>query len=164
MEKYFIVKNGTKLYNDYITNSEVKEKINNAFNEFSETNGITSDSYYQDATRLRIELNCNDMKKFGSQIKVNTNGDFKKTSELNKKWVAMCKDKNINSPRRIMIMDYIKCHSYKTSSRLFKLGDTLYGSLDNKTDEEFTLSDDYIELKASEFYKAIEDEKEKEMK
>ena len=164
MEKYFIVKKDTKLYNVYSEYSAMTKKFNDVFNYFSEQQGITSSQYYQCATRLKVILNKEDMVKLGKYLVSGSDCDFKKTSPICKQWIALCKNMEVFTPRKPMMMDWIDCSSYKASSRIFMIGDVLYGSLDNKCSREFTLSDDYIELKASEFSKAIEDEKEKESK
>ena len=54
-------------------------------------------------------------------------------------------------------MFYISTGSLRTSSRLFHIGEILYGTFDNKSDSDYKLGEYFEEMKASEFYKIIED-------
>ena len=52
-------------------------------------------------------------------------------------------------------------NSDTTGSRLFHIGEKIYGSIDNKCDADIELTDEFVEMKASEFWKIIEDSESK---
>jgi len=60
-----------------------------------------------------------------------------------------------------MLMLYFNVYG-STSSRLFAIGDKVYCSF--KSEYNFTNPEGFIELKASEFFKIVEDENERRKK
>lgn len=97
MERYFIIKD-KELIDLYKKFKTMSEKIKLAFCEFREKHDIETKSYYQSATSLHIIATEKDMQKFSSQIKKNTDGLFKKNSNLAKEWISLCKEKEIETP------------------------------------------------------------------
>lgn len=156
MESYFIVKNET-LIEKVKEYESMRKKINNAFIEFAKEYEIETNEYYMLSDVLKIVPTAKDRMRFKEQLK--TDGKtFKKYSSMNKVWTDICKEKNIKQPYKPTweLAELIDNGIYRFKSRLFSLGETVYGSFEadicfNLPQEHFT------ELKASEFYKTIED-------
>ena len=158
MERFFIVKN-EGLIKQLKEFESMREKVDNAFKEFSKEIGIETSKYYQYTDRLIIVPTEKDFTTFSSFLKADRE-TFKKNSAISKMWVKICKEKGLKTPIKPtwelqgLIGDYI----YRFRSRLFSLGDKVYGSFE--ADVNFSLPNEhFIELKASEFYKIIEMQK-----
>jgi hypothetical protein len=160
MERFFIVKNEELIsqVNEY---EHMRELVNTAFKEFSDFHGIKATHYYQYTDCLKICATEEDLEKFGSQIRMD-HTTFKKNSELSKAWVELCKKMELNTPRkptwelRNLIRLTCKCRT-----RLFSLDGVVYGSYE--CDYDFELPEEHFrELKASEFWKIMEDSAESE--
>lgn len=155
MEKYFIVKNANlqRLVREW---EDMSAKIDIAFREFTAENGLEAKKYYPYTDCLMLIPTENDMHRFGNQIKTDRR-TFKKNSELGKKWVELCRKRQLRYMQKPIfeLQDLVINTSCKFKTRLFSIGDTVYGSF--STDREFELSEkDFKELKASEFYKITE--------
>lgn len=159
MEKYFEVKKDSDFYKKYFAFVDSSAKLNELFREFSADNGIETKTYYQTTERLAIEPTERDKFRFRGLFKQNSNTDFKKTSKISKKWVTLCKERGVTTPRKPNLLWDSDCNigSYNIGSRLFHIGEKLYGSINNKCEANIELTDDFIEMKASEFYKIIEE-------
>ena len=156
MKRYFIVKNEEliKLEKEF---ESMGNKINEAFKEFVKEHGIETKEYYQCTDRLMISPTENDVHKFKNQLKVDGQ-TFKKNSIINKAWVETCKAKELKTPRKAgwELADLIGKHIYRFRSSLFCLNDKVYGTFE--TDRDFQLPEEHFtELKASEFYKIVEE-------
>lgn len=85
-------------------------------------------------------------------------GEFKKNTAISKMWVELVKDiAHFDKPKLVY---YMRMNCYRWKERLFHIGDKLYGSIES--DGEVSVPDFAVEMKASEFYKVIEDAEEKE--
>lgn len=156
MERFFIVKN-EDLIKQVKEFESMRIKINDAFKEFSEKHDIETNRYYQRTDLLRISPTENDIEKFRNQLKVD-NETFKVKSAMNKEWVELCKANGLTTPERPSweLMRLVGTSLWRFRSRLFSLNDKVYGSLE--IDGSFELpKEDFVELKASEFYKIIEE-------
>lgn len=156
MESYFIVKN-EKLIAMVKEYESMREKINNAFIEFAKEYEIETEKYYMTSDVLRMVPTAKDRTRFNEQLKADGE-TFKKYSSMNKIWIGICNEKNIKTPYKPIyeLASLINHNIYRFKSRLFSIGDTVYGSFN--ADVCFNLTpDDFTELKASEFYKIIED-------
>lgn len=156
MERFFIVKNEDliKQVKDF---ESMRIKLKDTFGKFKKKHGIETSRFYQCATLLRIIPTENDIEKFRSQLKAD-NETFKVKSVMNKEWVEFCKANGVTTPDNpsweLMLLVGISLAKFKW--RLFTLNDKVYGSLE--MDDSFELpKEDFEELKASEFYKIIED-------
>lgn len=156
MERFFIVKN-EGLIKQVKEFESMRIKINDAFKEFSEKHDIETNRYYQHTDLLRISPTENDIEKFRNQLKVD-NETFKVKSAMNKEWVELCKANGLTTPEKPSweLMRLVGTGLWRFSSRLFSLNDKVYGSLEMDTPFELPEAD-FIELKASEFYKIIEE-------
>lgn len=156
MERYFIVTNEPLI--EQLKEYEImRKKVEEAFKAFKKEVGIETVAYYQSTDVLKIVPTENDLDKFSSMMKVDR-VTFKKNSALNKEWVKICKEKELKTPRKPVweLESLIDSNTYRFRSRLFSLGDKVYGSFES--DGDFTLpTEHFIELKASEFYKIVEE-------
>ena len=158
MESYFIVKNET-LIEKVKEYESMRKKIDETFMEFSKEFGIETKEYYATPNVLKIVPTAKDRIRFNEQLKVDGE-TFKKYSTMNKAWISICKEKSIKLLHKPTweLARLIDSGIYRFRSRLFNLGDAVYGSFE--ADICFNLpQEDFTELKASEFYKAIEDYK-----
>ena len=156
MKRYFILKN-EKLIEQQKEYENMKKKINDVFMEFVKEHGIETSKYYQFTSQLRIVPTENDIQKFRNQLKVD-NETFKKNSAINKEWMELCKANGLETPRQPLweLSDLIPGCIYRFRSSLFSLNDEVYGTFEQ--DQDFNLPEkDFKELKASEFYKIIEE-------
>lgn len=162
MEKYFEVKKDSDFYKKYFDYIDMSDKVNKLFEQFAKDNDIETEEYYQNTERLSIIPTQADRIKFKGMFVQNSDTDFKKTAPICKSWVNLCKENNLTSPRKPKLLWDSSCKlgSYSTSSRLFHIGEKVYGSIDNRCDTDIELTDEFIEMKASEFWKIIEDEEE----
>lgn len=156
MERYFIVTD--ELLIEQLKEYEImRKKVDETFKAFKEEVGIETCQYYQHTDRLAIVPTAQDSVKFSQMLKVD-GVTFKKNSSLSKMWVKICKEKELKTPRKPVweLESLIDGNVYRFRSRLFSFKDKVYGSFES--DEDFTLpSEHFIELKASEFYKIVED-------
>ena len=156
MKRYFIVKNEEliRLTKEY---ESMRKKVNDAFTEFAKDNGIETKEYYQFVDKLMIVPTEKDYTTFKDMLKAD-GITFRKNSSVSKKWVVLCKEKELQKPDKPVweLQNLIGWNIWRFRSNLFQLDDKVYGTFE--TDEDFSLPDEhFIELKGSEFYKIIED-------
>lgn len=163
MEKYFEVKRDSDFYKKYFDFLDMSDKVNELFKQFVKENNIETKQYYQNTERLSIIPTEKDKIAFKGMFVQNSNTAFKKTTPICKSWVSLCKEHGLKTPRKPNLLWDSSCKlgSYSVGSRLFHIGEKLYGSIDNKCDANIKLTDDFVEMKASEFYKIIEESEEK---
>lgn len=156
MEKYFMVTNEPLI--EQLKEYEImRKKVDEAFKEFREEVGIETSMYYQSTDVLKLVPTEKDLDNFSSMMKVDRE-TFKKNSALNKEWVKICKEKELKTPRKPVweLHHLIGGHIYRFRSRLFSFNNKVYGSFES--DGDFTIpTEHFIELKASEFYKIVEE-------
>ena len=159
MEKYFEVKKDSDFYKKYFDFIDMSSKVNELFKQFAKDNGIETSEYYQNTERLVIVPTQGDRIKFKGMFVQNSYTDFKKTAPICKSWVNLCKENGLKTPRKPSLTWDTLCNlgSYSTSSRLFNIGEKVYGSIDNKCNADIKLTDEFVEMKASEFWKIVED-------
>ncbi len=156
MIRYFIVKNEEliELVKEF---DGMRKKINDAFKEFAKDNGIEANKYVQSVDKLMIIPTDKDYTTFKDMLRTDRM-TFKKNSDMSKKWVELCKKKGLRTPVKPVweLHGLIAWNIWKFRSNLFQLDDKVYGTFE--TDEDFSLPDEhFIELKASEFFKIIEE-------
>lgn len=152
MEKYFEIKPDSSLYADYFAYMKDNEKVWKAVNEVREKFGIESDGFYHVKDAFWISPTENDVEKFRSMTKKNRPGEFKKNSDPSKMWVGLVKDiKHFEKPK---LFYYFQLY-LRWKERLFSVGEKLYCSIDSEF--EFPIPEFAIEMKASEFYRIVEE-------
>lgn len=154
MEKYYIVTPSSSIHKRYLDYKDLSKKVNTAFVEFAKEQGFETHEYYQLVNDLYICPTEGDVNKFGKYFKKDTPGLFKKNSPLAKAWVNKCQVLGLKSPHKPNLAFEFSVFG-RTSSRLFMIDDVLYASL--RADCDFKSLDGLAEIKASEFFKIIED-------
>lgn len=159
MEKFFEVNRYSDFYKKYFDFLDMSDKVNELFKQFAEENNIETTQYYQNTERLSIIPTEKDKITFKGMFVSNSDTDFKKTAPICKRWIDWCKEHGLKTPRKPNLLWDSSCKlgSFSISSRLFHIEKKLYGSVDNKCNANIELSDGFIEMKASEFYKIIEE-------
>ena len=156
MEKFFTIKKDSVFYEAYVQYEKDVKANAEAFKKFSEEHGIEATLYVPSNSFVMIIPTKNDLKKFEGMFITKEFGDglrkFKKNCKITKDWVEVAK--TIPKPKKPDYFSYGMRFNGRFSSRCFMIGDVLYGSAESKTVE---LLDFMEEIKASEFYKAIED-------
>lgn len=159
MEKFFIIGKDSQLYNlyfEYIKDLETNRKI---YDDFCKQYGIEAGSYIPGKDYLVIIPSEKDkdrfMNDFTQEYWDGGGRQFKKRSQIGKAWTGVMSD--IKAPRKPGYF-YIINLVGRYSERIFHIGDILYGSL--KAECTYQLHECMKEIKASEFYKIIEDHNE----
>ena len=153
MKKYFIIKDPTieAQYDEAISNEEIMRQ---AFVQMKEEYGISTKEFYLSRERFYIVYDHVDREKFRDQM--TQGGEFKKASAMNKRWLELLKEKGITKvakPHLALIIDH---DLGRCGSTMFKIDEVLYGSFE--TNGNFIdLPEGWVELKASEYYKILED-------
>lgn len=159
-DKYFRIKKDCPLYEDYFAHESDKKKIASAFTEVREKYGIETHGFYPSKEYFRIVPTSNDNKEFSDYLKKTNYGEFKKNSEISKAWIDLAKDiEHMEKPRLIF---YFNLLGYHWKERLFDIDGVLYCSIES--DREVSTPDFAEEMKASEFYKIVEDCEERNKK
>lgn len=154
MEKYFIVTPDSLIYKGYLDYKAMSERVNIAFKEFAKEQGFETHEYYQSAKYLQICPTERDTEKFGKYFKKDTPGLFKKNSLIAKAWIDKCQVLELESPYKPNLGFELGIYG-RSRSRLFMIKDILYASL--MADCSFDNPKGFEEIKASEFFKIIEE-------
>lgn len=157
MSKYFVVNEDSGLYADYFAWKNDRSKISDAFKKVCDKFGIETTEFYLDKNRLHINPTESDLSKFENIMKKGSCGEFKKNSEPSKMWIGLTKD--IEHFRKPQLLFYFRSLGPRWRERLFDIDGKLYGSIESNQD--VNMPDFVTEIKASEFYKIIEDYEER---
>ena len=156
MEKYMVIHNDCPLYKDYFAWKNDEPKVVELFKKIKELYGIESNEVYISRNFFKIVPTQNDMEKFSSMMKKTSYGEFKKNSEASKYWMNGIKSiENIEKPRLYYYFDLL---GNKWSEMIFDVEGKLYCSI--KSDGDVITPYFSTEIKASEFYKIIEESEE----
>lgn len=156
MEKYFEISKNHEVYNGYFEWLEFKNKINKAFKDYASKREIEASEFLPRQDTVGIVPTKADNEKFEKFLK-QPDGRirfFKKNTAYAKEWVQMLRNEGIKISHKPRIAWYFNW--YKSRTRLFNIESKLYGSYECEQDE-FKLPDGFIEMKASKFFKIIED-------
>lgn len=159
MLRCFIVPNGTKLYDDFTRYEESAKQIHHAIHDWCIVNGIETDQYSAGSEIISIKETQEHREKFGMQIKKQAlDGmiSFKKNSPLYKSWVNICKKNEVLFAPKPFMPNYFSGHG-RMNFKIFRCEDIIY--CDFKAESEFEPYEKYTEIKASEYYKVIEESK-----
>lgn len=157
MEKYYIVTPDSSVHKEYISYKERSEKVNSAFVEFAEEQGFETHEYYQSVQYLHICPTDRDTEKFGKYFKKDSQGLFKKNAPPAKAWVSKCQSLELESPSKPHLGFEFRIYG-RSRSRLFMLNGAMYASFG--ADCDFKDPVGFKEIKASEFFKVIEEHEE----
>ena len=154
MEKFYTVTKESPVYEQYYNAEKFKFTIGRLFTDFAQKHGIVTTRFRPNCERLMIDPTTEDWDKFGDQMRTKPEGSFKLKSPLNIEWVKLCKDNGLHtvtSPFLPMVF-----HTYgKSWFRLFDVGGILYCTFESQSKFETPIG--FVEMKASDFYKIMED-------
>ncbi|BCK01637.1 hypothetical protein [Anaerocolumna chitinilytica] len=156
MEKFFTIKKESELYKDYFQYLDDYKRNAEIFNEFADKHNIEASRFIPYKKYLLIVPTERDKDKFREDF-TQEYGDgglrqFKVRSEVGKAWTATMSD--IRPAHKPTYFGLVHVYGHFTE-RLFNIGDVLYGSI--SANGSFELHSCMEEIKASEFYKIIED-------
>lgn len=156
MEKFYIVNEGSSLYDEYWAWRNSLEPNKKIVDGFFKEFGIEADLYCSSPTVLGIVPTDNDRAKFSKQLCTKESSEglrfFKKNSAINKELVKRAVElKNIHKPSPAWLNKYMG----RSSSRLFDHNGIVYCSI--SANQIGVPSDVFTEIKGSEFYKIMEE-------
>jgi len=157
MEKYFEIQKDSPFYQTYFSWIEDRKRINRAFGIIREDFGIETKEYYPRKDTLQIVPTQQDKLNFKDQLMKSDYGAFKKNSEVSKAWRDRMTD--VNLIHKPMVGYHVSVYG-RWSEQLFHIDDTLYGKIE--TNSEISLPDFCIPMKASEYYRIMEEAEERE--
>lgn len=160
MEKFYIVTEESSLNKAYWEYKNNVKEVNEYVKRFMEQEGIKANEYYASTERLYIVPTEDDLRAFNCKLnKALENGlrQFKLNSPIAKRWVTFVNDNNIKMLYKPFVGTYFNAYG-RSKSRLFNIGDTVYCTYET----EFNINNPkgFKEIKASEFYYAVENSKE----
>lgn len=158
MNKYFEVKPGSALYEDYFAYLGNRKEVMAAFDKVCEEFGIETKSFYLTNRTFRIVPTDADREKFSGMMKKTSDGEFKKMSAPYKMWISLTKD--IAPFTKPQLFYYMKDLIGRWRERLFDFDGKLYCSIESESEEEMETPEWADEMKASEFYKILEESEE----
>ena len=158
MEKYFVVTKKSPLRDDYLKYKENRTVVRQHVKDFMEEQGIETSQYYESVDVLYIVPTEKDNDNFGKMLAKDIgNGlrPFKKNSIMAKAWVNSLKEKGVDILHNPHPGFYFNELHGRFRYRLFAINDVVYCSMD--MDHDFETPEGMEEIKASEFFKIIED-------
>ena len=159
-EKYFIVNNKSDLYKEYMGYKKNLKQMREIAIKFLEEHDIEANEYSYNSLVFYIIPTEKDKEKFKTVLgKTVENGTkpFKKNSKIGKAWINTLKENNIEPLHKPIVGWFFKNHVGKMRSRLFDINEIVYCSY--KVEGDINTPEGFTEIKASEFWKIIEDNK-----
>ena len=157
MERYFIVTEQSKLRKDWFAYKENREKVIELYKQYTVQAEIESREYYVSDDEIYIIPTEKDSTKFLPFLCNPINDGlckFKASSKIAKGWIKALKDADLKVQQKPMVILYFKSFGGKYRSRVFDHNDVVYCSIDPYEGES---PEGFIEIKASEFFKIVEE-------
>lgn len=158
MEKFFIVKEGSRLHTDFWEWRRSVTENNEIVKKFFAEHGIEAAQYYINTTVLGIVPTDKDKEVFEKQLTKNHQNEqglrlFRKNSVIGKAWLSQAAGmKILHKP----FPTWYNAHLIgRSSSRLFDHKGVLYCSI--SADNVKMQEDTFEEIKGSEFFRIIEE-------
>lgn len=161
MEQYFEITKESKHYQEYYDYDAARSRFADAIRKFNEENGINTDGYIIYDGYYWVDATAETVTKFKSQLrKERLQGccSFRKNSAIGKAFIAS----GITKPSKPFVpFSFKDISGFSCRSRLFSFGKKVYCSIscDYETDKKLECPAGFIEMKASEFFKIIEEAK-----
>lgn len=159
MEKFYIVTEQSRLHKDYFEYKNNAKRIKELVNEFTDKHTIETHLYYPSNSGIAIVPTKNDKELFDKMLNKSVGEGlrfFKKNSKISKDWINLLDINNIKVINKPMVGFYIRGLLGKHRTRLFDVEGILYCSVDTDV-QEINCPEGFTEIKASEFYKVIEE-------
>lgn len=160
MERYFEVTQQSTLYNEYMNYKENQNELHKLSVLFLNSQGVETAIYANQGNNFYIVPTDKDLEKFSKSLCKPLANDlraFKTNSKIGKAWVKLLEEKQFKVVNKPYVgFSFMNCLG-KNRSRIFAIDDRVYCSFENEYDFEDT-PEGFVELKASEFWKIIEDE------
>lgn len=159
MEKFYIVTEESNLNKEYWKYKNNVKEVNEYVKKFMEQEGIKANEYYASTEKLYIVPTEDDLRTFNRKLNKELEGglrQFKLNSSIAKRWVEFVNDNNIKILYKPFVRTYFNAYG-RSKSRLFNIGDTVYCTYE--TEFNFNNPKGFKEIKASEFYSAVENAK-----
>lgn len=159
MRKFFILTDECEYKKDYLNYMENAKIVNELVKEFFRDKGVETKEYYIDSNQLYIIPTEKDEDKFDKYLNKPIEQGlraFKKNSKMNKDFMQFFKDRNVEILKNPILIMYLS-FTGKVRTTTFLKGDTMYAEIE----AEKAFNSDvkgFIEIKASEYYLAVEDE------
>lgn len=156
MEKFYIVPEGTKLHADYFKWKECEKELMEIAKDIMQSHGMRTTVFAAGRGYFGIDPTPADAEKFAKDLRKNEAHGvrmFKVKSAVLKEWDE--RTKHIEVMRKPIVCMYFSDPCGKTRYRLFSIDGVVYCSFES----EFSLEpkEPFLEIKASEFYRAIEE-------
>lgn len=162
-EKFFTIVQSSDFYAAYVQYMNDLKLYRMAFREFLNTYEIEGTEYVPSDKIVMIVPTEYDLKNFDGMFtkKIYEHGlrCFKRNSRITKEWLEIVKTKNLKVPVKPNYLCYGLVVTGRIFSRCFMIGEIMYGSIE--ADSDIELLDFMSEIKASVFWKIIEDEEER---
>lgn len=158
MEKFYKADDDSRLSRDYLKYKENSKLIRGIMRDFLSKHGIESTDFYVAKTTIAIVATAKDREVFENQLRKDSKDGlffFKVNSTVNRDWIKLVKARGLEFIERPFIWDYFEGFYGGTSSRLFDIEGQVYCSF--KGEGNFKPTDNLIEIKASQFFKDVED-------
>lgn len=155
MKKYYVVDKDSGVAKAYSAWKKEQCEINSAFKELAKECEIETKEYYPVVDRLWIVPTKKDREKFKDEMKKSCDGEFKKSSPTSKAWIAKCKERDIKDLCRPHLMFYFSNRG-RCREGMTELNGMFYATYESECDFE-CFNEAFKEIKASEYYKALED-------
>jgi hypothetical protein len=160
IEKFFKVDNDHQLAKEYFTYKNNYNIVRDHVRNFMDTNEIKTHQYSTNNETFYIVPVEEDLEKFDNMLgKDIGNGlrPFKRNSSIHKAWLKSLKDNNL----QILIKPHTSWYFKKFAggrfkTRLFDINGVVYTSFDYQGNE-LDCPEGFVEIKASEFWKLVED-------
>ncbi|TCU69647.1 hypothetical protein EV204_1084 [Tissierella praeacuta] len=158
MEKFYIAEEDSKLRKDYLSYKEQSEQVRLIMKDFLTSHGIESKKYYVNKNTIAVVATNNDKEVFQRQLKKKDKEGlffFKVNSKVHKDWIKLIESTGLEIPNKPIMWDYFTSFYGRIATRLLDIDGQVYCSM--KAEGDFEPKDKLTEIKASEFFKTIED-------
>ena len=158
MEKFFIVTEESPLRKEYLEFKLNQSAVNTFVKNFMPAQGIQTPYYSVSANTLYIVPQKADKEKFETQLCKYSDGQglraFKKNSVVGKAWVSELQTAGLKVLWKPFVPFFFASFSGHCRSSILAVDETVYLQFDSEYGVETPAG--FVEIKGSEFYKAIE--------
>lgn len=159
MEKFYRALPDSRLHADYMEWEDCCEEMREIIDSLFEEYGVEATRYSAGKFGLAIEATPGDLEKFKGQFKkghIHGIFEFRKNSHICKEWAK--RSERIKMRRKPFLSLYFDHASCRMSTRLFQIDGVVYCSIDAG---DVAPKDKLVEIKASEFWRVIENYEER---